>query len=461
MLNRLKSFLTLATACAVLLLSFGIAGAAEIYLDPDTAYVVTSSSSEFDLQLKVDAATTGLKLFEYAVRFYPDMLDTVSITQGPLMPSAGQPTSFGYYLLLEDTVLKVEDLVLGAGVTVDGPGVLADIRLTATAPGKAELYVIKSEMRDVTNTIFPSTSGGLVVYVDYPPTEFNLLSPSDGADVHRYPMDSIRLAWNKSASVYPGEGVTYRLQYGTSPTFDVGSTTTLTGLTDTTKWLYADDLSGGTYYWRVYAVGNVNSFERLCAEESASFDFTPDNPISAFSLVYPAEGQTVSGMPGEMVTFSWRSAMSAYPGEWVQYKFELSKSSTFSGTVLTRMRSDTTYSEPVDNFDQSAYYWRVTAIGGTYSFERESAPFPGSFDFQLGMVEPSEFDLISPADAELVETSLISTLTFDWEDSPSSVGDDTLMYTFYLGPDPGFPGSAVVTDSSQDLSLLEGYSKCF
>ncbi len=453
---KTKSFPILMALCllAVLFAGTGV-DAAKIYLDPDTLYITSGVGTEFDLQLKVDAATTDLKLFEYGVRFYPNILDTVSIQQGPLFPAAGG-TQFGYYLFEQDTILKIEDLIYGAGISVDGPGVLATVRLTAVSAGKADMVVLKHVLHDVYNDPISNTGEGAVIYVNYPPEPFNLMYPSDGNTVHRYPRDSVRLIWSPSASVYPGENVTYEVQYGTSPTFDAGSTTTVSGLTDTTHTLYTNDLSTQTYYWRVTAVGDTYGFERESSPDHRSFNFVLDNPLTAFSLVYPGNGQTISGIPGEQVTFSWHKSTSVYPGESVQYEFELSTTSNFSpGTVITRTVSDTTNSEPVDDFNEITYYWRVTAIGGLYSYERQSDPYPGSFTFQQGVIEPAVFDLLVPEDNAVVELRWDGPVSFGWQFAGSGVPNDTLMYHFYVATDQSFPGSAIRVDSVKDLTQVE------
>ncbi|MGD8921611.1 MAG: cohesin domain-containing protein [Candidatus Zixiibacteriota bacterium] len=455
MQKPIKSFLITVVLCMLLGMLATGARAASIYLDPDTVYITTGVGTEFDLELKVDAATTGVKLFKVSYDYDPTVLDTVTITEGPLFPSSGSSTFFGYYLIQEDTILQVEDLIFGAGVTVDGPGTLAYLRLKAIDEGMVNMSVISYALNDVNNDPIPSTASGAVIYVNYPPKPFNLMYPSDGNTVHRYPRDSVRLIWSPSTSVYPGENVTYELQYGTSSTFDAGSTTTVSGLTDTSYTLDSDDLSTQTYYWRVTATGDIYGFERESSPDHRSFDFVLDNPLTAFSLIYPGDGQTASGIPGEQVTFSWHESNSVYAGEWVEYKFELSTTSNFSpGTVTTRTVSDTTNSEPADNFDEITYYWRVTAIGGLYSYERQSDPYPGSFTFQQGVIEPAVFDLVLPEDSAVVELRFDGPASFEWGFAGSGVPDDTLMYHFFVATDHNFPGSALRTDSVQDLTQI-------
>lgn len=63
----------------------------KLYLDPDTLLLTGAVGTEFELELKVDAVV-NLKFFKSYFHFTPDILDTVSFTQGPLFISSGAGT---------------------------------------------------------------------------------------------------------------------------------------------------------------------------------------------------------------------------------------------------------------------------------------------------------------------------------------------------------------------------------
>jgi len=177
--------------------------AQQIYLDPDTVYITGGVGSEFDLELKVDSDVVSLKTFIYYVKLDPSKVDTVSIQEGPLLSSSGAMTVFGSYIV-GDTMLQIEGLILGAGIDVSGPGVLATIRFKAVDTGFSELTVIEHQLRDISNTLYPSDAFGSSFFVNVPPTSFGLISPVDGETITGLPGDEFDLIWNHSQSVYPG-----------------------------------------------------------------------------------------------------------------------------------------------------------------------------------------------------------------------------------------------------------------
>lgn len=535
------------------------AQADKIYLDPDTLLLTGAVGSEFDLELKVDNVI-DLKFFKSYFHFNPEILDTVSFSQGPLFTSAGAGTWPGADLINDDTVMALEDLIYGAGKAVDGPGTLFTIRLKALAPGVADLSAIGHILRDVMGDTILSDAFGATIFVDYPPVPFALLQPYEGEiitkyprdsvnlvwnsmwsvypgegiscrleygysdsfapeqttvvsgisnmdtthtintstlepdgivfwrviavgdlygyervtsgsfEVHvmdpiaefdtklpvggqvgRYPMDSIQLVWEASSSVYPGEDVHYRIEYGSSAFFEPGSTTRIPVWTDTTMYLYADDLTDGTYYWRVTAVGSVYGYERRSTSEFRSFEFKLLTPFAPFALLSPSTGKLVNGPPSGFVSFDWSHSLSIYPGETISYRFELSTNPTFIDLIVPAATvADTNYSVLIGELSDGDYFWRVTVVGDIYGFEAPSTPFSNYFSLLIGGAPPADFNLVAPADSAIVNIAYLSEITVDWEDA--DIGDpyDTILYIFYLGPDTDFISTAILTDTVQD-----------
>ena len=275
MLNVTKSYLTIVAASLIVAAASSDARAQKIFYDPDTVFITTGVNTEFDLELKVDTDVTSLRAYAFYVEFDATKFDTVSITEGPLLPSSGAMTIFHKYVVTGDSglVLQVEGLIMGAGIDVSGPGVLATVRLKAVDTGTADLSVLYHGLRDVYNNPVESEASGASVFIDHPPASFNLLDPTGGETVTRYSGEDFDLVWSSSRSVYPGESILYTLEYGTSPVFTPGETTTLSGLSDTSYTLFADDLDQDTYYWRVKATGDLHGFERSSTPLSESFEF--------------------------------------------------------------------------------------------------------------------------------------------------------------------------------------------
>ena len=182
-------------------------------------------------------------------------------------------------------------------------------------------------------------------------------------------------------------------------------------------------------------------------------------PPTAFDLLSPPQGEEISGLPGEYIDFSWTSSSSVYDGEDVSYKLEYSTSADYEAgqTVTVDGLTQTTYSILVDPLSQATYYWRVTAVGDMYGFEKISHPGNQSFVFSWGYVAPDAFDLLTPGNGPLVDIYGQSAIFFDWEDAGSIIPDDTTTYHFYLGPNPGDPSDgALVVGESEDISHFYG-----
>jgi len=353
-----------------------VAKAQRVFLDPDTVYITTGVGTEFDLELKVDEDVASLKTFVFHVRFDPARMDTVLVDEGPLLPSAGATTVFHSYIV-GDSVLQIEGLILGAGIDVSGPGVLAYLRVRALDTGVLDMGVIGHQLRDVANTLYPSDSGGAVALVNVPPSPFDLLSPGGGELISGFPGDFFDLVWQATASTYPGETVTYTLDYGTSPVFAPTQTTTLTGLTDTTHTLYVDDLENGTYYWRVTAVGSLHGFTMLSNPGMGDFDFQyglvePE----AFDLLAPDHGVLIDIVDRDSMFFDWEDAVSIIPGDTLEYHMYMGPSSTdtLSAVIKAVTEIDSDVAVPIDSTSVplgEMQYWRVNAVN-TYDLNRWS-----------------------------------------------------------------------------------------
>lgn len=270
MFTRSTSYLMILVAACLLLGGSSAVSGATIFLSPDSVRLVNPIGDTVQLELRVDAATQDLKLFTVRIQLTPGKIDTLGITEGPLFPAQGQ-TVFNKRLENNDSVLVIEGLILGYLKSADGPGVLAYINIKVLDTGRIPMPIISHETRDVNNVPFASTAIGSILFLNYPPTPFNLLLPVSNGAVSGIGCgtDSTTLTWQHSRSVYSGEPVRYTLQYTKDPTWAPVNITTVSALTDTTRRIQI--LPGGKYYWRVMSEGTVNLFQRLSTPYPDSF----------------------------------------------------------------------------------------------------------------------------------------------------------------------------------------------
>jgi len=439
-LNCLVAVLT-----AILAASGGLAQT--IYLDPAEVYITTGVGTEFDLALRVDDQVTDLKLFTYYATFDNSKLDTVSVAEGPLLPSSGGTTVFNKYIV-NGTSLQLEGLILGGGIAVDGPGVLATMRIRIDDTGLVSITPTEFRLRNADGNFISGSAAGCTVYANVPPQEFNLLDPTGGEAVTALPGQYVTLDWEASTSPYAGEGVVYNLDYGTSATFEPGQTTSITGLTGTNYQVAANDLNPDTYYWRVRAVGNVHGFIRNSTPASESFAFAYEEiHPTAFNLLDPIGGETATGLPGGDLSLTWQASTTPYPGENVFYDLDYGASPTFEAgqTVSVTGLTAPSYDIPVNSLILGTYYWRVTAEGDIYHFTTASSPASTSFEFEYAWAPPGPFSLVSPDNGEEVAIAGMSEVVFDWQNAAPQFTGDVVDYAFYLGPDPGLPAGAEMT----------------
>jgi hypothetical protein len=263
------SYLLGLVTVACLVFGTGTAYGARIFLAPDTVRLINPIGTEVDLALQVDAATTNFKLYTISILFDPTKIDTVSISEGPLLASGGT-TVFHKRLENNDSVLVIEGLILGYLTCVNGPGVLANIKLKVLDTGKVDLAILYHETRDCNNNLFTSDANGSSLFFNYPPVPFILTTPGSDQTLSGVGCgkDSATFKWMRSRSVYPGETVSYKLEYCANEAF-TPPVFTVNGLLDTT---YRGGIpSPGKIYWRVTAKGSLYNWERRSTPWPDSF----------------------------------------------------------------------------------------------------------------------------------------------------------------------------------------------
>jgi len=243
---------------------------AKMFLSPDTVVLTASVGSIVDFELRVDEETKDLKLFTAVISIDPTKVDTVSITEGPLLPSGGT-TVFSRRLEHNDSVLVIEGLILGYLKAVDGPGVLAYITLEVIDTGKVVLDITAHETNDINNVPFESDAEGAVMFLDYPPSPFNLVAPASNESFIALGggLDTVTFTWSNTSSVYPGEGIEYKLEYCQNINF-TPPVTEISGIIDTSYRKMFQEF--GKFYWRVTASGDLHGYEKISTPVVDSFN---------------------------------------------------------------------------------------------------------------------------------------------------------------------------------------------
>lgn len=464
------------------------AQAAKMYLDPgDTLYYTDGVGTEIDLELRVDADVQSLKLFVARLDFDPTKLrvaftidsvweyDTISydpleidtilswvdttelITEGTFWDTTGWMTHFDFFHLQNDSVLRIEGLVFGAGVSADGPGLLASIKLETIDTGITDLAFNYSSLKNVSGDQIPHDVEGVVIVQDVPPDAFDLLDPHIGTSVIGLPgQDTITLVWSSSSSIYPGEGVVYNLDFGNSASFHPDSTRSWTGLTDTTQIIPVDEtLVPGTYYWRMVAVGDLYGFEREGNPLPSWFRFAYEDVWPGeFELISPATGDTLNINSTASVLFDWEDAGTVIPDDTITYILYLGPDSTLPDPGLpgSQTIADTAIMESEIAMDTSVVprgeieYWRVIAVNKFGFFTWSTSTFSALF-YHRG-------DINNDLQMDIADLLFLVEHMFNFGPAPPiwqsadldcstevDIGDLLFMVEFMFGSPPGpFPG---------------------
>ncbi len=122
------------------------------------------------------------------------------------------------------------------------------------------------------------------------PQPFHLLSPDSGAVVEDPPL----LTWDQSSDPDPWDAISYSVIWSTLPGFPVEDTYEILCESDTSHAFPSDEfIQGETYYWRVRATDSMG-LETLSIEQDWCFTASTNHSPSAFALIYPAHGESIT-----------------------------------------------------------------------------------------------------------------------------------------------------------------------
>jgi hypothetical protein len=132
---------------------------------PDTT--VVTMDMQFSLDVAVNDPVDSLMGFDVIVGFDRSYLEVVRVEKGSLLATSGYPTFFGWLNAgcACDSIF-VNGSILGG--TVDGPGTLFTITFRALGPGKANIVIRRSDLRNGLNQMLPHRSENALVIVEPP-----------------------------------------------------------------------------------------------------------------------------------------------------------------------------------------------------------------------------------------------------------------------------------------------------
>jgi hypothetical protein len=162
MKNRI---LTSVIFLAVVLSAPVLSATPAFYLIPDSTVVFRDSL--FDVFMPVDAASANLKAFSVEISFNRGVVrtDSVSVTEGPLLATAGLPTFFWVGFSPDSSKLYIDGAILGDGFTASGSGLLATIRFYTIGFGMSDLEFTSIRARNGDNEplVYNSVDGWVKV----------------------------------------------------------------------------------------------------------------------------------------------------------------------------------------------------------------------------------------------------------------------------------------------------------
>ena len=116
-----------------------------VAFDPETSYVLPQQTFEVDIQ--VDEAMTGTHCYMVTVAFNRSLVELLSVTEGPWLQTHGET-----FFFWEDTgtAYDIGICLLGNGLYVDGPGLLATLTFQAQlSTGSTDLEFSAVDFTDV------------------------------------------------------------------------------------------------------------------------------------------------------------------------------------------------------------------------------------------------------------------------------------------------------------------------
>jgi hypothetical protein len=185
---------------------------------------------------------------------------------------------------------------------------------------------------------------------------FALISPANQDSIETcYPT----CVWEASSDPDSGFPVNYLVQLSKTPSFDnpIIVSDTLSDTSWASPYCLVED---STYYWRVLAING--HAEPRASDDVFSFTIDEFAPyfLDSFSLISPAENDTVETC---YPTCNWHPSLDPDSGYAVSYQVYLSVSPEFDPAIISDPLSDTTWSSPYC-LPETTWHWKVIASNG-------------------------------------------------------------------------------------------------
>ncbi len=196
-----------------------------------------------------------------------------------------------------------------------------------------------------------------------PPGSFNLLLPAEGSTIA---VTNPLLDWSPSAGA-----TRYRVSWANNPAFtneNVVNNVLISQLATSPGTFPA----GGTYYWRVFAIGTTG-FETLSTPTVGTFSVSGGSAPAAPVSPSPSDGATGTAT---LINLGWQNG-----GGATSYDIYFGTDSTPDSTEFIQNQTGNSYSPP-ELAEGTTYYWRIdgvnnngTTTGNVWSFTTfEPAP---------------------------------------------------------------------------------------
>ncbi len=276
-----------------------------------TAFFVDSICYDSTLTTPENADFYHVKTTDYAVN------DSNSLFQE--CPGA-QSVQFFSRLTSDSSKLIIESLIFWPLLDVDGPGLLATIKLRSVGSGIYHFTIDSLVAKDSLGNSLPVTGQGNVIMVNPPPDSFDLKSPNLGQNIEATIGDSIEFVWEASGVYCPGDSVLYILILSDEPTFESLNTFNVNDLQDTSYSFDAThDLWYGTVYWKVRATDSYGGWT-MGAPEYSQFNLQLQATAPGeFDLQSPDDSGLYNTIARTTHDFAWTIPASQIPDDTLTY----------------------------------------------------------------------------------------------------------------------------------------------
>ena len=235
----------------------------------------------------------------------------------------------------------------------------------------------------------------------------------------------------------------YDPQYYTTPTGDGEIVIDYLNVSPSTEYCTVGFEDGTGTIGIQYLYNNNYANFAMPLESVFSIKFTTNylidpNAPEPFSLLTPADGDTIWSLPGELV---WQESIDPNPGWTPEYDIWLDINPDLSGKWMAEQNNpDTVFAIEQVN-DDAVYYWtvRATDINSAGTWANDTLSFITYFP-----EEPQAFTLIEPVDGALLPTGAT---IFRWTPATDPDPGDIVDYTIWFVANGDSAGYAALADS--------------